>query len=79
MSHNTKQIICHWFLDGFKPESEYYHDVIEHFTAKELEKIAELRARQYSPDVHFTKKEKAFVLYVLTVVMLTSQQAEPEE
>lgn len=79
MPHNTKQLICHWYLDGFKPESEYYHDVIEHFTDKELEKIAELLARQYNSDVKFTKREKAFVLYVLTVALLTSKPGEAED
>lgn len=73
MSHNTKQIVCFWFLDGFKPESEYYADIIPHFSARELEKINELLARQSNPDVKFSRKDKAFILYVLSVVLLTSK------
>lgn len=79
MSHNTKQIICHWFLDGFKPESEYYAEVRSHFSAKELERIDAIIALQYDPNVKISKKDKAFVLYVLTVVMLTSKVGTDED
>lgn len=79
MPHNTKQLICHWYLDGFKPDNEYYHDVIPHFTAQELEKINELLARQYNPSTKFTRKEKAFVLYVLTVALWTSKTGEADD
>jgi hypothetical protein len=78
MPHNTKQIICFWFLDGFKPESEYYAEVREHFTAKELERIDAILALQHDPNVKVSKKDKAFILYVLTVVMLTSKMGEYE-
>jgi hypothetical protein len=72
MPHNTKQMICHWYLDGFKPESPYYHDIREHFKESDLARIDEILKSEYNPNAVLTHSDLNFVMRVLKEVLKTS-------
>lgn len=64
MSHKSGTIIIDSLLDIFDPNNPEYDGVREHYSAQELAKIDELRARD-PETAHFNLLEKVFVSYVV--------------
>lgn len=72
MSHETTTVILRaGLLKMFDPNESEYAGIREHFSAQELEKINEIRARD-PETATFTFLEKIFVSYVVDKAIFTS-------
>jgi hypothetical protein len=75
MSHITSGTILHSLLDAFDPANPHYEGVRDHFSAAELAKIDELRAKP--DDYQFTFADRLFISYALGKVVMTA--ANPDD